>query len=192
MIAENELQVPTRSRGVSSASKKMTIGFVVEDAERKYVFTKLISYENRRQVEDFFAGLEGPDYEVPSYTERGYPGAAVLTSRKSRLESYLGGHSVRNSVPVEVLEFREDLALCVVGYQKRWLPIDLNRTSLEKLGLKVGDTFEWIPRADGVVLENDVVKHPGRLTDADDEMARGRTERLRERFQDAKTSKRIS
>ena len=67
------------------------------------------------------------------------------------------------AVMVRVREFQGDTAYCRARYKGRWLPVELNRESLESCDLTVGDLFKWYPRANGIVQEEDVFDHPRRL-----------------------------
>lgn len=74
----------------------------------------------------------------------------------------------RNSVLVKVRRFYQDFALCSVGYisrgEIRWLPVYLNKSSLDTCDLREGDSFQWHIRPNGIVREEDILSHPRRFT----------------------------
>ncbi len=105
-----------------------------------------------------------------NYTE------TITSSLDRRLPS---GTLKPKSLLVTVEQYQGDKALCNARYQNKWYPILLNKKSLDDCGLEEDDTFEWIPRPDGIVVERDIIAHPRRLSPEDVQKARQTFERLR-------------
>ena len=93
----------------------------------------------------------------------------------------------RKYVTVEIREYVGNDAYCIFnapsisGIKHKWLEgLVLNRESLETQDLRVGDTFQWIPKKNGVVRTEDIVWHPNRLSEEDDQSARMVTARVQQ------------
>ena len=96
------------------------------------------------------------------------------------LEQELPSEARKPSILVRVKHFQEDKAVCKARYRGRWFPVLLDGSSLEELDLRVDDLFEWVPRHDGVVRSDDVVRHPRKISDREMQAARDTFERLRQ------------
>ena len=93
----------------------------------------------------------------------------------------------RKYVSVEIIRYEERDAYChfnapsIHSIKDKWLEgLVLKRESLEAQGLRVGDTFQWIPRKDGIVRTEDILQHPNRLSEEDDRNAREVTARVQQ------------
>lgn len=83
-------------------------------------------------------------------------------SRLQNLEIQVAVKRKRPFVPVRIISFSDQKAYCKAGFEGFWLGVELDRSDLEKLDLHVGDSFEWVPRDDGKVFEDDMRSHPRR------------------------------
>lgn len=174
--------------GSLSRTEKFLLAFAYSSGGQKYVLQKELRMTslNLRALKTLVPEIEVPQYE--QIRDRGYYGQSLspggypdIERVGSRFEVSISSNVTRRSVPVEkavaveIGRFENGAARCLASFRQRWLPIELDQASLESLDLKPGDTFQWVPRADGIVRESDVVRHPRRFTERDAELARERT-----------------
>jgi hypothetical protein len=91
----------------------------------------------------------------------------------SMIEIHVSVKKQRSFVPIKVVSYEGTKARCKARYEGYWIAIELDCQSLRNLDLREGDTFEWIPREDGLVLAEEVRHHPRKPDPGDHE----RTER---------------
>lgn len=79
---------------------------------------------------------------------------------------YRSSEQIKKSkaVLVQVDAYDGDIAYCSARYLNNWLPIKLNRKSLEECNLMKGDYFEWVPSRDGIVRLEDITNHSRECT----------------------------
>lgn len=88
--------------------------------------------------------------------------------------SHTAAEKIKKSkvILVQVDAYEGDIAYCSARYRNKWLPIQLNRKSLEECSLIKGDYFEWVPSRDGIVRLEDITNHPRIYTSEMEEISR--------------------
>jgi hypothetical protein len=102
-----------------------------------------------------------------------------LNKEMGDLEQELKNSPEIEPVKVQVVKFKGEIAFGKAYYQQKWVPVYLDRKSVEQCGLKEDDIFKWIPKRNGIVRMEDVYEHPGNLTKEDIEEGRQAGEYLR-------------
>lgn len=104
----------------------------------------------------------------------------TLSSAKglSMIEIHVSVKKQRPFVPVKIVSYEGAKAHCKARYEGYWLAVQLDCQSLKNLDLREGDTFEWIPREDGLVLADDIRRHPRKSDPGDYERAERAFQRL--------------
>lgn len=126
--------------------------------------------------------------------------ASSESTLKNPLENRFHGspYSLEQKVPSEArrvvfgikirhFEFKEDYAQCRAridfGQGPKWVSIHLDKKSLEACDLREGDYFEWVPREDGIVKDEDITQHPRRVSLEEVREACEIFKQLRKKFQ---------